>query len=219
MVYGYLRQLFGKRDIANQQSSIISFALSQELHIDKEVIEYSNQNRPLEEREQFEKFVHGLKSGDIILVDELWMLSERVDEIIKIIYCMLGREIVLYSASSQTLITSSSTIGEIFPLLNSLRQKQKIRQNQKGRPRGSKSKSKFDPYQLEIIDCLKDGMSVSAIARRLMISRSSLKDYIRSRGIKEMIEGSWVGILPSSKSELDNKIVICPFDKQHKTKQ
>ncbi len=214
MIYAYLRQLLGQRNITDQQSTILSFSLTQELRIDKEVIEYSNRNSPIEERDQFEKFVHGLKDGDAIIVDELWMLSEKVDEIIKIIHCMLSRGILLYSASSQTTLTKNSTIGEIFPLLNRVREEQKNRQNQIGRPKGSRSKSKFDPYQSEIIDYLKEGISVSAIARKIVVSRSSLKDYIQSRGIKEMIERSWVEITPSiEEAKMDNKLLICPFEK------
>ncbi len=215
MIYAYLRQLLGQRNITDQQSNILSFSLAQELRIDKEVIEYSNQNSPIEEREQFENFVHGLKDGDAIIVDELWMLSEKVDEIIKIIHCMLSRGILLYSASSRTIITTNSTIGELFPLLNRVREEQKNRQNQIGRPKGSRSKSKFDPYQAEIIEYLKEGLSVSAIARKIVVSRSSLKDYIQSRGIKEMIERSWIEITPSiGEAKMDNKLLICPFEKQ-----
>jgi len=214
MVYAYLRQLLGQKNITDQQSTILSFSLIEGLQIDKEVIEYSNQNRSIEERDQFEKFIHGLKEGDAIIVDELWMLSEKVDEIIKIIHCMLGKGILLYSASSQTTITTKSSIGEIFPLINSVREEQKNRQNQIGRPKGSRSKSKFDPYQSEIITYLREGMSVSAIARKILVSRSSLKDYIHSRGIKGMIDQSWVEI-PSSMGEakMDNKLLICPFEK------
>jgi uncharacterized protein (DUF433 family) len=128
---------------------------------------------------------------------------------------MLGREILLYSASSRTKFTHGSTIGEVFPLLNSIREEQKNRQNQIGRPKGSKSKSKFDPFVSTIIENLKEGMNVSAIARDLKVSRSSLKDYIESRKIKEMIENSWVEIMPTAQDqEIDNKILICPFEQE-----
>jgi DNA invertase Pin-like site-specific DNA recombinase len=215
MIYAYLRQLSGKRNIAEQQSVILSFSLSRGLNIDKEVIEYSTKNRPIEEREQFEKFLHGLKEGDAIVVDEIWMLSGKVDEIIKIINCMLSRGITLYSASSKTVINLESSISEIFPLLNTLREEQRSRQNQIGRPKGSRSSSKFDKYQAQVIAFLKEGMNVSAIARELGVSRSSLKDYIESRGIRELIEGSWVEISQSEQtSEMDDKILICPFEQE-----
>ncbi len=220
MIYAYLRQLLGKRNIAQQQSMILSFSLSQGLSIDKEVFEYSNKNRSIEEREQFEKFIHELKEGDAIIVDEIWMLSEKVDEVVKVINCILSRGITLYSASSQTTINIQSPIGDIFPLLNTLREEERSRQNQIGRPKGSRSSSKFDKYQTRIISALKESMNVSAIARELGVSRSSLKDYIESRGIKEMIEGSWVEISPSGyNSETEDKLLICPYEQkkqQHK---
>lgn len=215
MTYAYLRQLSGKRNIAEQQSIILSFSLGRGLNIEKEVIEYSNRNRPIEEREQFEKFIHGLKKGDIIVVDEIWMLSEKVDEIVKVINCMLSRGITLYSASSKTMINIESSIGEIFPLLNTLREEQRNKENRIGRPKGSRSRSKFDKYQTRIIAFLKEGLNVSAIARELDVSRSSLKDYIESRGIRELIEGSWVEISQSEQmSEMDDKILICPFEQE-----
>jgi DNA invertase Pin-like site-specific DNA recombinase len=219
MTYAYLRQLRGKRNIAQQQSVILSFSLGQGLNIDKEVFEYSNRSRSIEEREEFEKFLHGLEKGDAIVVDEIWMLSEKVDEIIKVINCMLSRGVALYIASSQTVINADSLVGEIFPLLNSLREEQRSRQNQIGRPKGSRSSSKFDKYQTQIIAFLKEGMNVSAIARELGVSRSSLKDFIESRGIKEMIEGSWVEISPSGlNSKMEDKLLICPFE-QEKNKE
>jgi len=215
MTYAYLRQLRGKRNIAQQQSVILSFSLGQGLNIDKEVFEYSNKNRSIEEREEFEKFIHGLEKGDAIVVDEIWMLSEKVDEIIKVINCMLSRGVTLYIASSQTVINAHSLVGEILPLLNSLREEQRNRQNQIGRPKGSRSSSKFDKYQTQIIAFLKEGMNVSAIARELGVSRSSLKDFIESRGIKEMIEGSWVEISPSGQSsKMEDKLLICPFEQE-----
>jgi DNA invertase Pin-like site-specific DNA recombinase len=215
MTYAYLRQLSGANNIANQQNAILAFAFGKGINIDKEVIEYSTTTRAIEDRDEFQSFVHGLNKGDIIIANEIWMLSEKVDEIVKIIHCILSQGIGLYITSSSTIITEKSTIGEIFPLLNSLREEQKIRENKIGRPKGSRSKSKFDLYQQEIIAYLKDGMNVSAIARKLEVSRSSLKDYIVSRGIKEMLNSSFVGVEPSTvNDEMDNKLLICPFSQK-----
>ncbi len=212
MTYAYLRQLSDNKNIITQQNNILSFSLMRGLNIDKEVIEYSNTSIEIEDREDFQKFIHSLSSGDNIIADEIWMLSERVDEIIKIIHCILSEGINLYISSSNTIIITNSTIGEIFPLLNSIREKQKNKENRIGRPKGSRSKSKFDLYQKEIIEYLREGMNVSAISRRLEVSRSSLKDYIISRGIKEMISSSFVEISPlTDKKSMDNKIFICPF--------
>lgn len=218
MTYAYLRQLPGKNSIAEQQSIILSFSLSRGLSIDKEVFEYSNRNHSIEERSQFETFIHGLKEGDSIIVDEIWMMSEKIDEIVKVINCMLSRGITLYCASSQTVINTKSLANEIFPLLNTLREEQNKKQKQIGRPKGSRSVSKFDKYQTEIITLLRDGLSVSAISRELSVSRSSLKDYIESRGIREMIERAWIEISPTDEMDKTNdKILICPFEQEKHT--
>jgi len=216
MTYAYLRQMPGQSTLSQQQRSILSFALTQGLQIDKEVIEYSTKNRPIEEREEFEKFLQSLSEDeDRIIVDHLAILSDVVEELVKVINCMLSRGITLFIANSGTVVTKRTPLVEVFPLLNDLREAQKARTGQIGRPKGSRSSSKFDVYQAQIISLLKEGMSVSAIARELDVSRSSLKDYIESRGIKDLVEGSWMEIAaPQQLSGVDNTVLICPFEQQ-----
>jgi DNA invertase Pin-like site-specific DNA recombinase len=217
MNYAYLRQMPEHGNMSEQQRNILSFSLAQNLHIDQEVIEYSSKNHPIEERKKFEEFMHSLEEGSTLIVDTLSILSDRAEELIKIINCMLSRKIDLYIAHSQTKLTKETTVVEIFPLLNDLREAQKAKSNQIGRPKGSRSSSKFDIYQARIIALLKEKVNVSAIARELGVSRSSLKDYIESRGLRELVEGSWIKINQPQISGVDNTILVCPFDqeKQH----
>jgi len=215
MNYAYLRQMPDNHNMSEQQRNILSFSLAQNLEIDKEVIEYSSKNHLIEERKKFEEFMHSLEEGSSLVVDTLSVLSDRAEELIKIINCMLSRKIDLYIASAKRRINKETTVVEIFPLLNDLREAQKAKSNQIGRPKGSRSSSKFDEYQPQIIALLKGGMNVSAIARELKVSRSSLKDYIESRGIKELIEGSWMEInQPQDISGVDNTILVCPFEQE-----
>jgi DNA invertase Pin-like site-specific DNA recombinase len=204
-------------NLSQQQRNILSFALTQGLQIDKEVIEYSTKNRPIEEREEFEKFLHTLTEGDVIVVEHLSILSDVVEEVVKVINCMLSHGITLFVASSGTSVRKETPLVEVFPLLNDLREAQKAKTGQIGRPKGSRSSSNFDVYQARIIELLKEGLSVSAIARELNVSRSSLKDYIESRGIRELVNGSWMEIAtPQQVSGVDNTVLICPFE-QNKT--
>ena len=215
MNYAYLRQMPDNTNMSGQQRNILSFSLAQNLQIDKEVIEYSSKNHPIEEREKFEEFMHSLEEGSNLIVDTLSILSDRAEELIKIINCMLSRRINLYIASSKTRLNKETTVVEIFPLLNDLREAQKAKSNQIGRPKGSRSSSKFDIYQPQIISLLKEGTNVSAIARELGVSRSSLKDYIESRGIRELVEGSWMEVNPSQNmTGVDNTVLVCPFEQQ-----
>ena len=220
MNYAYLRQMPDNHNMSEQQRNILSFSLAQNLVIDKEVIEYSSKNHLIEERKKFEEFMHSLEEGSSLVVDTLSVLSDRAEELIKIINCMLSRKIDLYIASAKRRINKETTVVEIFPLLNDLREAQKAKSNQIGRPKGSRSSSKFDAYQPQIISLLKEGMNVSAIARELKVSRSSLKDYIESRGIKELVEGSWMEInQPQDISGADNTILVCPFEQEKQLKE
>jgi len=219
MVYAYLRQLTDSNSLSQQQQNILSYSLAMSLTIDKEVMEYSSINHTIEDREKFESFIHALKEGDIIITQSLLILSIHVNEIIKIINCMLSHKVDLYITDSKTLINRETNITEIFPLLNALTEEQKEKKKQIGRPKGSRSSSKFDEFQPQIIGLLKEGMSVSAIARELQVSRSSLKDYIESRELRRLIEKSWIEVSqPRGHYESHiNTLLICPFEK-NKTK-
>ncbi len=220
MYYAYLRQMPDSHHMSEQQRNILSYALAHGLEINKEVVEYSNKNHSIEERDKFEDFMHSLEEGSSVIVDTLSILSNRAEELIKIINCMLSRNIILYIASAKKKVNKETKLVEIFPLLNDLREEQKAKSNQIGRPKGSRSSSKFDNYQAQIISFLKEGMNVSAISRELGVSRSSLKDYIESRGLRELIEGSWLEIIPQDDfSGVDNTLLVCPFEQDKLNEQ
>jgi len=220
MTYAYLRQMPDNANLSDQQRNILSFSLTQGMEIDKEVIEYSTKNHPIEERKQFEEFLQSMTDGDALVVDTLPVLSDKAEELIKVINCMLRHNIELYIASLHLYVGKETPIVKIFPLLNDLREAQKARSNQIGRPKGSRSSSKFDIYQSQIISMLREGMNVSAIARELGVSRSSLKDYIESRGIRELIEGSWMEIDTHKQIPgVDNTVLICPFEQEREAQK
>jgi DNA invertase Pin-like site-specific DNA recombinase len=127
MNYAYLRQMPDNNNMSEQQRSILSFSLAQDIEIDKEVVEYSSKNHLIEDRKKFEEFMHSLEEGSSLIVDTLSVLSNHAEELIKIINCMLSRRIDLYIAHSKTLINKKTTIVEIFPLLIDLREAQKAK--------------------------------------------------------------------------------------------
>ena len=220
MVYGYMRQVPDFPNLTTQQSDILSFSLIKELTIDKEVVEYATKNLLLDEREEFEDFLQTMQDGYTVIISSLYILSDRVEELVKVINCMLSHNVNLWIVDKNMLMNKDTNMVDIFPLLNALRIEEKEKTNQIGRPKGSKSSSKFDIYQREIISHLSDGMSVSAISRELNVSRSSLKDYIESRGIKDLIEGSWIEMDQSrSDRSMENIVLICPFEEARKAKE
>ena len=220
MIYAYIRQVPGFPHLADQQRDILSFSLQEDLKIDKEVVEYATKNLLIDEREEFEEFLQSMQDGNTVIVSSLFILSDRAEELIKVINCMLSHNVTLWIVDSNMKMNQETNMVDIFPLLNKLRQEEKEKTNQIGRPKGSKSSSKFDVYRGEIISLLSEGESVSAISRELKVSRSSLKDYIESRGIKELVEGAWKQMRESqSVRGLDNILLICPFEEAKKIKE
>lgn len=220
MVYAYIRQIPNVSHLVEQQRDILTFSLTKGLEIDKEVVEYSTKNLAIDLREEFEIFMKSLKEGDTVLVASLAMLSDKAEELIKVINCMLSHSVNLWLVKSNILINKETNMVDIFPILDELRQEEKEKTNHIGRPKGSKSSSKFDIYQSQILGFLGEGMSVSAIARELEVSRSSLKDYIESRGIKELVKGAWMEThAPKEAGGMDNVVLICPFEKESNTKK
>jgi DNA invertase Pin-like site-specific DNA recombinase len=220
MIYAYIRQVPGFPHLAEQQRDILSFSLKEDLTIDKEVVEYATKNLLVDEREEFEEFLQSMQDGSAVIVSSLFILSDRAEELIKVINCMLRHNVTLWIADSDMKMNQETRMVDIFPLLNELRQEEKEKTNQIGRPKGSKSSSKFDVYRGEIISLLSEGESVSAIARELKVSRSSLKDYIESRGIKELVEGAWKQMRETqSVRGMENILLICPFEEAQKAKE
>ncbi len=220
MVYAYMRQVPGFPHLSAQQSDILSYALKKGLDIDKEVVEYATKNLDLDARDEFEAFLQTMQEGYTVIVSSFYILSDKVEELIKVINCMLSHSVNLWIVDADLLMNKKTNMVDIFPLLNALRKEEKEKSNQIGRPKGSKSSSKFDVHQRNIISLLSEGMSVSAIARELDVSRSSLKDYIESRGIKELVEGAWMEKAPSKDAnKMDNIVLICPFEEARKVKE
>jgi len=216
--YAYRRQAPNFPSLAIQQHDIYDFALRKNLKIDKEVVEYATKNLLIDERKEFETFLRSMIDGNTVIVSSLSILSDRAEELIKVINCMLTHNVNLWVVKNDLLINRDTNMIEIFPILNELRVDNKDKTKHIGRPKGSQSSSKFDVYHGEIITMLSEGFSVSAMARELDVSRSSLKDYIESRGIKELVEGARKQLQENRQEgseAMDNIVLICPFEEKY----
>lgn len=213
MIYAYMRQVPNFENLVSQKQNILSFSHHEQLEIDKEVVEYSTKNLLIEDRNEFEFFLKSLSDGEhTVIVSSLAILSTRVDELVKIIGCVLSHNVDLWVCSSNILINRQSSMVDVFPLLEKQRVERKDKSVRIGRPKGSRSGSKFDVFHSRIIDLLSEEESVSAIARELKVSRSSLKDYIESRGLKELVNSIDMASQKMRDKNMDNIVLICPFE-------
>jgi len=217
MVYAYMRQIPNLDNLVTQKNDILAFSHQKNIDVTQEVVEYATKDLLIDERKEFEKFLKSLVEGHYtVVVSSLAVLSTRVDELVKVINCMLSHDVDLWVCDANLLINAQSPMTKVFPLLEEQR-KIPSESTQIGRPKGSKSSSKFDVYHGEIMTMLAQKESVSAIARMLEVSRSSLKDYIESRGLKTLVASIGHAVSGLEDKEVDNIVLICPFerDAQH----
>jgi DNA invertase Pin-like site-specific DNA recombinase len=216
-VYALLGQLSSDESMLNQRASIIKYAKEHSLELESEMLEFDNKTKPLQEREQFYQFVHSLKNEDSIIIDTIDVLGQSMEDVILVINCMLSRGVTLHIASNGVEVTRATGLEKVLPLIVSLQrdppQKGKKRV---GRPKGRRSASKFDVFVSKILARLKEGKSVSAIARELNVSRSSLKDYIDSRGLRQMLDDSWLERTRTNQEAGQNIEMFCTLKRENK---
>jgi DNA invertase Pin-like site-specific DNA recombinase len=209
VIYALIRQLSDKESLLAQRASIVQYAEKKQLVLESEMIEFEQANRSLRDRQPFQDFLRSLGKGDEVIIDRIEVLGQSVEEAIVVIHCFLSREIMLHIASRNLLVGGETRLRELLPMLLRL-QEEPISpggDHRVGRPKGRRSASKFDIHLSEIVAGIKAGKSVSAIARELKISRSSLKDYIESRGLRQILDDSR---LEKAKNRLNKKVAPEP---------
>ncbi len=210
MVLAYIRPDKQFDAAHDQLQQINSYAISHGLVIDDEFIDQTSQNKRLSERTPVTDYFQS-KSNHIVLVYDVWVLSTNMEDLVQMFSCLLKNEFSVHFIKQSVVITQESSVMLVLGLIDQLRQ---ILQGESkrviGRPKGSKSNSKFDKHINDIISYIKDKKSVSEMARLLEVSRSSLKDYIESRELKQVAFGS---LLPEAPQDAEAQVIntiVCP---------
>ena len=198
-------------DAAFEQLQLINaYAVSHKLTIDDEFVDHVSQNKRLDERLHVTEYFQS-KKRNTLLVYDVWVLSTNIEDLIQMFSCLLKNEFSVHFIKQSVIISSNSSVMLVLGLIDQLRQ---ILQNESkkvvGRPKGSKSNSKFDRYINEIVEYIKEKKSVSEMARSLGVSRSSLKDFIESRELKQVAIGSLLPIVPENAEQKVINTILCP---------
>lgn len=210
MTIAYIRQdkLF---EAAHEQLQLInSYAVTNGLIIDDEYVDHTSQNKRLEERTNVTGYFQS-KPKSTLLVYDAWVLSTNMEDLIQMFTCLLKNDYNLHIVKQSVIISQQSSVMLVLGLIDGLRQKlQNESKRVIGRPKGSRSSSKFDTYISQIIIFIQEEKSVSEMARLLGVSRSSLKDYIESRELKEVAFGSLLLQIPDNAEEQVISQILCP---------
>lgn len=189
MVVSYTRSDKFFEGVYHQQKMINAYAQIKGMEIDREFIDQTSQNKKLEEREEAIAFLRPLRDCTVLIYD-VWVLSTHIDDLVQMVTCQLKNGNRLHFVNRSVIIDRNSDVLLVLGLIDQLRHT--LEEDDKkaiGRPKGSRSSSKFDPYHDRIINYLQEGRNVSEMARIFGVSRSSLKDYIESRELKEIARG------------------------------
>ncbi len=204
MVISYIRPDKHFDGVYEQLKYINLYVEQHALEIDYEYIDHQSQNKPLLQREELVTFLRSKKS-DILIIYDVWTLSSHIDDLVQMFSCLLKNNMTLHIVKPSVIINQQSDIMLVLGLIDQLRQKlQDESKKSIGRPKGSRSSSKFDKYQEDILRFLRENRTVSEMARALNVSRSSLKDYIESRELKEVATATTI---PHCPKEAINKVI------------
>ena len=212
MAISYIRPDKHFDGVYEQLKIINAYAKSKGLMIDNEMIDHTSQSKRISERSEVTDYFHDNENATLIVYDS-WVLSSNIEDLVQIISCLFKHNFTLHLVKPSVVLDKNSDVMVVLGLIDQLRQ---ILQDESkkaiGRPKGSRSNSKFDKYLEDIIGFLRIGKSVSEMARNLDVSRSSLKDYIESRELREVALGS----IHTESSEVSEahlvEIIKCPTE-------
>lgn len=210
MIISYIRPDKDFDNIYEQLSQIGAYCDRHALKIDKELVDQSSLNKRIDERHDVVTFFRSLKD-DVLIVADAWTLSSNIEDIVQMLSCLLRNGITIHFVKSGLVIDRTSDTMVVLGIVDQLRQM--VQQEDKkgiGRPRGSRSSSKFDPFIDQILFFLKENKNVSSIARELGVSRTSLKDYIESRELKELINKKPLSNNRADAEEMIVETIKCP---------
>ncbi len=209
MVVSYIRPDKYFNGVYDQLNMISNYIEQKGLKIEKEFIDQTSQNKKVEERNAAIGFLRSLKDSTLIIYD-VWVLSSHIDDLVQMFSCQLKNGNEIHFVKQSVVVNRHTDVMVVLGLIDQVRQTLENEASKAiGRPKGSRSSSKFDQYHDNIIKYLKEKKSVSEMARIFKVSRSSLKDYIESRELKEVAEGTGLALPADGEAKVLDTIK-CP---------
>ncbi len=198
-----------------QLKSINAYAQASNIVVTDEYVDHTSQNNALESRDEVVAYFKKNQNRDL-LISDIWVLSSNIPDLLQMFACLLKNKMRIHVLNAGVVIDQKSDVMLVLGLIDQLRQILQGRDKKMiGRPKGSRSSSKFDPYLERIITYIRENVSVSAMAREMGVSRSSLKDYIESRELKEVAKGLVTLDVPMDAEEKVIGTISCPQTKKN----
>ena len=193
----YLRVSTRSQDLANQKNAILDYAQRKRIAVDR-FIEMQVSSRRVRHRESIENLLLDLEAGDRLLVSELSRLGRSLGQVIQIVDTLVHRKIQFTAIKeninfegkqdmqTKVMVALFGLFAEVERDLISERTKEglataKAQGRLLGRRKGQAGKSKLDGKEQVIRDLLNKNVSKSSIAKILVVSRTALYHFIKTR--------------------------------------
>ena len=193
----YLRMSSNPVEMQTQKRTILAFAKTQPIEIDRFIVS-SDLWRKEKRETKTDRLKQLLQTGDTLVVSDLSCMGRSIGEIVIIVDALITRGIrfiavneTMDSARKQDALTQIrfsmfSVLAQIEKDLISHRTKEGLAKavakgKKLGRPKGSFSRSRLDRRRNEIKKLLALGVSKASIAKITGVNRSTLVYYIKSR--------------------------------------
>ena len=195
----YLRVSTRSQDLANQKNAILDYAQRKRIAVDR-FIEMQVSSRRVRHRESIENLLLDLEAGDRLLVSELSRLGRSLGQVIQFVDTLVHRKIRFVAIKegieldgkqdiqTKVMVALFGLFAEVERDLISERTKEglataKAQGRLLGRRKGQAGKSKLDGKEQVIRDLLNKNVSKSSISKILVVSRTALYHFIKTRKI------------------------------------
>ena len=193
MNYGYIRVSTDRQTVENQRFEISNFCRREGLVVDGWIEETISGTKSYDKRE-LGKLLGKTRKGDLIVCTELSRLGRNLFMVMEILNTCMNKECRVWTIKdgyrlgddiqSKVLAFAFGLSAEIERNLISQRTQEALARKRAegvvlGRPEGAKnSHYKLDSKEVEIRRLLAKRWSLSAIARKLGVSKNTLKRWI-----------------------------------------
>ena len=196
----YLRVSTRSQDLANQKLAILDYAQQKQFTVDR-FIELQSSSLKVRHKERVGEMLDSLKAGDRLIVSELSRLGRSLGQVIQIVDTLVHRKVRFTAVKegitfegkqdlqTKVMIALFGLFAEVERDLISERTKEglataKAAGKLLGRPKGKRGKTKLDGKEQVIRDLLNKNVSKSSIAKILVVSRTALYHFIKTRQLR-----------------------------------
>jgi len=195
-----LRVSTAHQEIDSQKLAILDYARTQGFSID-DLVAVTASGRASEQRRRTHDLMAMLERGDRLVVSELSRLGRSLGQIVGLLDQLVKRGIAVIAIKENLRIEGqqdmpTKVMTTLFALFAEIerdliaertkegRARARAAGKKLGRPKGSYGPSRLDGKEEDILKFLKLGISKSAIAKIIGVSRPTLYHFIRTRGLK-----------------------------------